>query len=77
MLNLREFVSIETSLRCLLCVNKHLNVVYFLSRFWKGLLAVWLGGGIGQSFAFLLARCVSVEVAGPKQFSWYSHGDAV
>ena len=26
------------------------------SRFWKGLLAVWIGGGIGQSMAFLLAR---------------------
>lgn len=25
-------------------------------RFWKGLLAVWLGGGVGQSLAFLLAR---------------------
>jgi uncharacterized membrane protein YdjX (TVP38/TMEM64 family) len=25
-------------------------------RFWKGLLAVWIGGGIGQSLAFLLAR---------------------
>lgn len=25
-------------------------------RFWKGLLAVWIGGGIGQSMAFLLAR---------------------
>eukprot|EP00884_Botryococcus_braunii_P002783 jgi/Botrbrau1/12505/Bobra.0169s0048.5 len=28
----------------------------FVFGFWKGLLAVWLGGGIGQSFAFLLAR---------------------
>ncbi len=26
------------------------------ARFWKGLLAVWLGGGVGQSLAFLLAR---------------------
>jgi membrane protein DedA with SNARE-associated domain len=25
-------------------------------RFWKGLLAVWIGGAIGQAFAFLLAR---------------------
>lgn len=28
----------------------------FVFGFWKGLLAVWLGGGIGQSLAFLLAR---------------------
>lgn len=28
----------------------------FAFRFWKGLLAVWIGGGIGQSMAFLLAR---------------------
>ena len=27
-----------------------------LHRFGKGLLAVWIGGGIGQSLAFLLAR---------------------
>ena len=25
-------------------------------RFWKGLLAVWVGGAIGQAGAFLLAR---------------------
>lgn len=28
----------------------------FVFGFWKGLLAVWIGGGIGQSMAFLLAR---------------------
>ncbi|KAK9846466.1 hypothetical protein WJX81_004574 [Elliptochloris bilobata] len=28
----------------------------FVFGFWKGLLAVWLGGGVGQSLAFLLAR---------------------
>ena len=27
-----------------------------LRRFWKALLAVWIGGGIGQVNAFLLAR---------------------
>lgn len=27
-------------------------------RFWKGLLAVWIGGAVGQALAFLLARCV-------------------
>ena len=26
------------------------------NRFWKGLLAVWIGGGIGQYIAFLLGR---------------------
>lgn len=26
------------------------------SRFWKGFLAVWIGGSIGQALAFLLAR---------------------
>lgn len=25
-------------------------------RFWKGLLAVWVGGAIGQALSFLLAR---------------------
>jgi len=25
-------------------------------RFWKGLLAVWVGGALGQAGAFLLAR---------------------
>jgi SNARE associated Golgi protein len=25
-------------------------------RFWKGLLAVWAGGAVGQALAFLLAR---------------------
>lgn len=28
----------------------------FVFGFWKGLLAVWIGGAIGQAFAFLLAR---------------------
>lgn len=27
-------------------------------RFWKGLLAVWIGGALGQPLAFLLARSV-------------------
>lgn len=27
-----------------------------MCRFWKGLLAVWAGGAIGQAGAFLLAR---------------------
>lgn len=28
----------------------------FGHRFWKGLLAVWAGGAVGQSLSFLLAR---------------------
>ena len=35
---------------------QHLRYCPVASRFWKGLLAVWIGGGIGQSMAFLLAR---------------------
>ena len=33
------------------------QVLITVCRFWKGFLAVWLGGGVGQALAFLLARC--------------------
>ena len=29
----------------------------FVFGFWRGLLAVWAGGAVGQALAFLLARC--------------------
>ena len=29
----------------------------FVFGFWRGLLAVWIGGAVGQALAFLLARC--------------------
>ena len=43
----------------------------FVFGFWRGLLAVWLGGGVGQAGAFLLARyllrdCVAGLLAGKK-----------
>ncbi len=31
----------------------------FVFGFWRGLLAVWAGGAVGQALAFLLARCGS------------------
>ena len=39
-----------------LCATSGSKSVGVFGRFWKGLLAVWIGGGIGQSMAFLLAR---------------------
>lgn len=34
----------------------HSGLQHVACRFWKGLLAVWVGGAIGQGGAFLLAR---------------------
>lgn len=33
-----------------------LDKILCTCRFWKGLLAVWIGGSLGQPLAFLLAR---------------------
>ena len=40
----------------LLVVIGHVTQCLVWCRFWKGLLAVWVGGALGQPLAFLLAR---------------------
>lgn len=35
----------------------------FVFGFWRGLLAVWAGGAVGQALAFLLARCAGCRRA--------------
>ena len=41
----------------------------FVFGFWRGLLAVWAGGAVGQALAFLLARCGGA-VAGAARVWW-------